>query len=383
MRICLVVEYYYPHVGGAERLFQNLAEGFVKRGHQCHVVTTMVEGTEAEQTLGGVHIHRVRVPRGIERYAFMVAALPKAIRYARLSDVVQTTTYTAAPTAWVAARAVKRPVVLYVHEVIGRRWTSLGLNPLVAPLYRRFEDFVLALPFDAFMCNSQSTLKDAIAHGIDRQRLHFAYPGIDHNIFNPEEAAAHHQSIRRELGLDERFIYLYFGRPGPTKGVEYLVRAIPLIKERIADATALLILSKSPRSGYEQINRIIDELDIVRGRDVVVMDPVAVERLPFYIKAADCVVVPSLTEGFGSTCAEACAMQVPVVATKAGALPEVVSGRYVLVEPANPQAIAEGVERVYRREYNISEPRRFCWDDTVTAHLRLYESLIKGYGRKG
>ena len=47
---------------------------------------------------------------------------------------------------------------------------------------------------------------------------------------------------------------------------------------------------------------------------IVLINSVLRKELPNYIKAADCVVVPSLTEGFGFCAAEACAMGKPVVA---------------------------------------------------------------------
>jgi D-inositol-3-phosphate glycosyltransferase len=83
-----------------------------------------------------------------------------------------------------------------------------------------------------------------------------------------------------------------------------------------------------------------------------------------------------LSEGFGFTCVEACAMQRPVVATTAGSLPEVVSGQYVLVEPGSAEALAEGVVRISRNEYQRSEEKRFLWEDHVKRHEEKYRELI-------
>ncbi len=377
MRICFVLEYYYPHVGGAERLFQNLAEGLVRKGHHCDVVTVRLPGTPAEEVVGGVHIHRVLVPQKGDRYWFTLFALPQVWKYTKRADIVQTTTYNGAPPAWLSAKARGKPVVLFVHEVIGKRWHLLGIGTVMSLMYRAFENLILSLPFDAFMCNSKSTLEDAKNWGVKEEKLFFAYPGIDHTIFDPSKNGKRREEIRKTLGVEEKFVYLYFGRPGFTKGIDYLVRAIPLIKRRIPDSVALLILAKRPEKGFERVASLIDELGLKRGEDVLILDPLPVEELPYYIKASDCVVVPSLTEGFGFTCVEACTMEVPVVASSAGSLPEVVSGRFVLVEPASPQALAEGVEKVYHGEYNSTEKRLFLWDDMVNAHIELYERLLK------
>ena len=81
--------------------------------------------------------------------------------------------------------------------------------------------------------------------------------------------------------------------------------------------------------------------------DVVLSKSVPYNFLPEQIMASDCVVVPSLSEGFGFSAVEACAMGKPVVVSNVASLPEVVSGQYVLVEAKNPKAIAKGVVQVF------------------------------------
>ena len=81
---------------------------------------------------------------------------------------------------------------------------------------------------------------------------------------------------------------------------------------------------------------------------IILLKPVPRSELPNYIAAADCIVIPSLSEGFGLTAAEACAMRKPVVASKVGSLPEIISGQYVLIEPKNSEAIADGVGKYSR-----------------------------------
>jgi len=95
-----------------------------------------------------------------------------------------------------------------------------------------------------------------------------------------------------------------------------------------------------------------------------------------YVGNADCAVVPSLSEGFGFTAAEACALGIPVVATTAGSLPEVVSGEHVLVEPADPRSLADGVVRVACGEADYRDPVDFRWEDAVDKYLATYRLLV-------
>ena len=65
------------------------------------------------------------------------------------------------------------------------------------------------------------------------------------------------------------------------------------------------------------------------------------EELRALLRAVDCVVVPSLAEGFGFSTIEAAAMGKPVIASDAGSLPEVVSGKHLFFSSKNHLDLAE------------------------------------------
>jgi glycosyltransferase involved in cell wall biosynthesis len=69
-------------------------------------------------------------------------------------------------------------------------------------------------------------------------------------------------------------------------------------------------------------------------------------------------------------------MEKPVVASNTTSLPEVVSGRYVLVEPGNAKAIAEGVEKVYRCKVEENDKKIFSWDKCVDVYLKVYQEAM-------
>lgn len=376
MKILFVIEYYHPHIGGLERLFARLAEGLVGAGHSVDVVTCRLPGTEAEEVIGGVKVHRVAVPKAGDRYWFTIAALPKAIKYAKGADVVHTTTYNGAFPAWLSSKITGTPAVITILEVVGSNWQQTGVSPFMARLFSGLERLVLALPFDRFVGISRSTVGALEAHGIDSGKLSLIYPGIDYTLFDPGDSKKKAARIREERGIPEdSFVYMFYGRPGYVKGVEHLLRAIPLIKERIPNSLPFLILSNKPREGRQRVDRLINELKLEVGSDIIVSEPVGESELPGYLLSSDCVVVPSLGEGFGFTCVEACTMGRPVVASNVASLPEVIFGRYVLVEPANPGEIAGGVEKVYRKDFTESEAKVFKWDGTVGMHEELYRGL--------
>ena len=60
MRICFILDYYYPHMGGVEYLFKNLAEGLCREGHEITVLTRHLPGSPHKETINKVTIYRVR-----------------------------------------------------------------------------------------------------------------------------------------------------------------------------------------------------------------------------------------------------------------------------------------------------------------------------------
>jgi glycosyltransferase involved in cell wall biosynthesis len=377
MKACFIIEYYYPNVGGAEVLFQRLAEGLVEAGHTCHVVTCRLPDTKKHETINGVHIHRVRVPKLGDRFWFIFLSFFAGWKYASKADIIHTRIYTGAFAAWLLSKVHKKRVVNQVFEVMGKKWYEINLNPIAAFSYRVLESLVFFLPFDSYFCISKNTMKLLIDRRVPPQKLCLIYPGIDYDLFDSGKNGERGKEIRNQMGLGkEDFLYTFYGRPGFTKGVEYLVRSVPYVKESIPSSRLLLILSRRPERGYQRILELIQKLELKDGQDVILMDSVPREELPWYIQASDCVVVPSLSEGFGFTCVEACTMKVPVVSTDAGALPEVIFGRHVIVRQGDPVALARGIEKIYHREYTLSKDKVYSWKDAVKNCVKAYEHLI-------
>lgn len=374
MKIVFVCEYYPPHIGGVEIVFNQLAQGLAKEGHDCHVVTCKLPGTSDYEEIEQVKIHRVKVPSKGDRYWFTFLAIPKVFTLAKGVDLIHTTTFNGAFPAWVVSKLLRKKCVITVHEVWCPLWTSLAhMSWFSAQLHQFLERAIISLPFDKHISISKYTRDRLRSSGIKDEKSAIIYNGIDYELFNPSRADG--EKIRKKLQLESEFIYMYYGRPGASKGLEYLILAIPIISKEIPNSRSLLILANDPKERYEHIKRMINDLNI--EDKVVFLAPVPRDELPSYIEAADCVVIPSLSEGFGFTAGEACAMEKPVVASNVASLPEVVSGKYVLVEPRNPEAIAKGVEKVYRGETENSRRKIFSWDECVRKYLKVYEGVLE------
>ncbi len=371
--VVFVVEYYHPHVGGGETLFQFLAEGLAQRGMDVTIVTAHLPGTARRQRFNGVQIHRVLAPRYGRRHWFSFLAVPSVWSLIKVGTVIHTNTHNGVFPAWIASRMRGAPAVMTVYEVFGHRWRQLdGMSRTSARLFHTFERIALRLPFHHHVCISHATEQELDREYPDnRRRTVVIYPGVDADPMDVRSCAV--VALRSSLGCAGRFVTLYFGRPGYSKGLSYLIASWQRVLAAIPDAVLLLLLADEPRGLFDEA--VAQLAPFMDAGQALILNSVPRRELPTYIGAADCVVVPSLSEGFGFSAAEACMLGRPVVATTGGALPEVVSGRYVLVPPRDPDAIARGIVQVWRGEELRSEIRRFSWDHAIEQHLRLYAAL--------
>lgn len=371
MRILFVIENYLPHIGGVEVVFKNLAEGLAAKGHDVSIITHQPKNTKRYEELNGVKIHRISCLQS--RYLFSFLAIPKAIMHARKADIVHTTTFNGALPAWIASKLARKKCAITVHEVwIGkwREYTNMGKPEAWA--HNLLERLIYILPFDKYIAVSNSTRNQLLSIGKKEQKTTTIYNALDYKHFNGKNHRG--KDIRREHQLEDAFVCLTYGRAGPSKGLEYAIKAIPLIN--VPKLKYVLILSKDRQYllRLRKIKALIKKLQI--ENKVILLEPVPHKELPSYIKAANCVIVPSLSEGFGYTAAEACALGVPVVATNTTSLPEVISGKYILVSPKSSEEIATAVERVHNKKYTKTPLKRFELEDNIKGYMKVYEELL-------
>ncbi|MBU1622047.1 MAG: glycosyltransferase family 4 protein, partial [Nanoarchaeota archaeon] len=349
MKILFVCENYLPHIGGVEIVFKTLAEGLIKKGHQVNLVTHQLKNTKKFEIINGVKVHRI--PCFDSRYLFTFLSIPKIIKLAQKADLIHTTTFNGAPPAWLVSKIKNKPCLLTVHEVWVNQWQQITeMSKTKATFHNFLEKLIYKLKFTKYIAVSNSTKNQLVNLRIPETKITVIHNGIDYNHWNPSKYDRN--KIRNQLNLQHNFVYLFHGRPGTSKGLIYLIKAVPLISKLIPNSKLLAIVSKDPayKKNYQKIIKLIKKLKI--ENQIILHNPVNYQELPRYIKAADCVIVPSLAEGFGFSAAEACAMNVPIIASNTTSLPEVVSGKYILVPSKNSKAIAQAVHSVSKEEYN-------------------------------
>ena len=378
VKILFVIENYLPNIGGVEVVFRNLAEGLVKKGHSATVITHRMKGTAKEETINNVKVKRIGCLGS--RYLFTFLSLPAAVAEAEKADIVHTTTFNGFFPAWVAAKLSRKPLVATIHEAWVGKWREYaGFNWLKAALHDLAERLIYLLPaVDRYVAVSNSTRRQLLNLG--KNNTVTVYNGVDYGHFNPRKHDG--SAIRKKYSLQKNYVLLVYGRPGPSKGMEYAIEAMKEISQKMPKARMMLMLSrdKQYQRKYSQLLRLIKKLQIEDA--IINIAPVPHQELPKYIKSADCVIVPSISEGFGYTAAEAAAMGKTVIASNTTSLPEVVSGKHILVEPKNSHEIAAAVESASRSGCHTTNQKRFTVEENVSGYIAVYGELLQRFKSK-
>jgi glycosyltransferase involved in cell wall biosynthesis len=197
---------------------------------------------------------------------------------------------------------------------------------------------------DAALAHSQCTLAELREQcGFPAERLYrLGYP-IDLARFSPGQGPS---LLRRRLGLQEASILLFVGRVAPNKRVGLLVEALHHLRDLTPPVHALIVGDTSDlyQEQAQRCRQRAMELGVADRLHWLGQLPDA--DLPDAYRAADVLAMPSLGEGFGMPVIEAMACGVPVVAARAGALPETVGDAGLTFTPDDSKDLARQVRRV-------------------------------------
>jgi len=177
---------------------------------------------------------------------------------------------------------------------------------------------------------------------------------------------------------------LFFGRLMPHKGLDVLIRAFPMVKDRIPGAK--LLIAANPVESFSRYERLIAQLGPVK--DIIVhLGFVPQEDLGTYFCAADVVALPYIQAYHSAVLHTAYTFGRPVVTTATGGLPgDVEEGKSgFVVPPRNEEALAEAIgtlladveKRNEMGQYacHLAETK-YAWPRIAKATLDVYRVAV-------
>jgi glycosyltransferase involved in cell wall biosynthesis len=348
-RVCILTETYLPEVGGGERQAELLAGGLARHGYEVHLLTRRSRaGSPARERVGAAIVHRLP-PAGaghLKKWGLVVTALPRLLRLARRSDAILVCGFRVLGIpAVVAARLARCPCWLKADslgELSGsffhRGLAELGAGPRSA-LFR----VLLALrnhllrSADGFVAISSAVEEELVAAGVPPSRIRRIPNGVDVERFSQVARAARH-ALRLRLDLPpEGRIVVYTGRLVAYKGLPLLLHAFRGLAQ-VRDDLHLVLVGPGGLD-VDNCEAGLRAFVDAAGLASRVRFTGAVAAVEPWLQAADVFVLPSEQEAFGASLLEAMACGLPVVATRAGGLRDLVrDGENGLVIAAGDEA---------------------------------------------
>jgi alpha-1,3-rhamnosyl/mannosyltransferase len=226
---------------------------------------------------------------------------------------------------------------------------------------------------DHVLADSASTRDDIAKHFSIRSERISVVPLAADESFKPLPSAEV-QRVLADWGLVPDGYLLFMGTIEPRKNLLRLLQAAELAGNRAGP----LVLAGADGWGSDEVARRIQSLR--RAGRLTYLGYVPDEARPALINGARGFVYPSLYEGFGLPVLEAMACGVPVLASNVSSLPEVVGSAGLMVDPADVDAIAQGMVRLWedealRRELStrgLQQAAGFSWETTAKQTLKAY-----------
>lgn len=269
-------------------------------------------------------------------------------------------------------RWFNKPVVVTLRGTIQVHSRSRIRRALVLTCLRR-ADGVLAV--------SEWMKARAVALGIPAEKIQVVRNGVDTVRFRPLPA----QEARVELGLPtDRRILVSVAHLVELKGFHRVIDLLPRLLESFPDLLYVIVGGPTYGEAYE---RRLRRLVASRGLSdhVFLAGGQLHERIPLWLNASDVFCLATRTESFGNVFLEAMACGKPVVATRAGAIPEVVDSDDVgiLVESGDQDGMVAALTEALRRDWDSARIRRHAeqqtWDHVAKRVLGYWVEALRSF----
>jgi glycosyltransferase involved in cell wall biosynthesis len=302
IQVPMIIQSYYPVIGGAERQLAALAPLLQARGVEVCVLTRRYPGLAAKEIVDGIPVFRLPAsgPKPVAALSFTLAAL-------------------------VLLKKIK-PDLIHAHELLSPTTTAmlgktLWHTPTIATVLGggdrgdlskvnrgksgKFRALQISQQVDAFIVLSREIDRELAEIGVPPGRRHFIPNGVDTHYYFPL-SPSQKRALRVTLGIPDGPMIVYTGRFEPEKRLNDLIQIWPQIKARYPDASLVLV---GTGSQLQALKEQATEGVIFAGRTDNVLP---------YLQSADAFVLPSAREGMSNSLLEAMATSLPVIVTSVG-----------------------------------------------------------------
>lgn len=357
-------------------------------GYEVHVIARRSPGQVSNEKVRGVEIHRVGSP-------FNVTALDLSLRLTRgEKDWVFHPHATSGIFLNVTRKCLPTPLVCHSHGTsrshdvpIKVEGSEVKATPSGGGMaFHMLREKMLWSSADRLLVVSRAVMRDVTElYGVNPEKIRVVYNGVDATRFSPTGGGGLPSQI---ANLEAKRIILFVGHFGLRKGIFYAIRAMKQVRAEFPEAH-LVCVGGTPawlgKNDYVQVLKSEMQRDGVED-SVTLLDAVKNTELAEFYRHSEIFVLPTYYEAFPKVVVEAMACGKPVVATRTGGIPELVSEGETgfLVPFGSPEAVsARLIALLGDRELRAAMGRRgretvekqFTWNAVAERIRTVYDEL--------
>lgn len=350
-----------PHesTGGIERYIINLISHYKNRSDSTiHLIlpTTNKSRVEKEGNVTIYHDRNFAIPRESGRHQKEIAKnarlfsilVGNIIKDKKIDIICSENLISGLPAVYslllnMIASLHKTPLVLRLH--------SFATTDLQVELINQ-------LMWSKISCVSQSVTGDCFQKGTDIDTLSTHYLGVNTQEFNNEHYL--NRTLKKQLVMDDNAkIILTATRiiRGTKnilqeKGVVNLIKAFSKIYSRYPTLYLVIAVANPPENLKNEFNEsykmLLGYIKLHSIEKQTIVKTFRLQDMPGVYKESDVFVLPSENETFGQVFIEAMSCGIPVIGTKVGGIPEIISDSYngYLVQPDDASILAQRIEKL-------------------------------------
>ena len=375
MKIAIVCTYYPfpPSVGGVETIVRGVATELAKRGYEIHIITTPLDVTTQKPVTSldieereEVIIHKLKPSKIKIGYARILQGLKEEI--ARIKpDIVHA--HNLHPHLFQLAKWKRNFTYKLIAEL---HHPAMELDFLVQKIMFPFATIALkhvSIEVDAFITHTQIERSWLVNRGIKNHKIHIVrLPGIAPKLLEIPPVN------------NPTYDIIYIGRIVRRKGLHILIKALHKIREKINEIKATVAGPADPVYLKDLMEMV---LRFGLRHAIEFKGLVSEDQKYKLLRHHKIFVLPSIKDYTPNVILEAQALGTPVVATKVGAIHELLIDKHtgILVDPNNPKNLAKTIINLLHNEdlriIMSIKAREYAKNFTIDKTINKLEEIYK------
>jgi len=376
MKILMMTDYFYPHIGGVEKVVLDLSSRLVAHGHEVMVLTLNIPQTKEEETFHGIKIVRLNAfdfskVIGLQgAISVKIFSKLKKILNEFKPDIIHTHNHFFFTTL-IGMLVKKRHNISTITTIHNGSLKDIpGRMSVFIKIYEKIICRLINNNSDIVIVGSQNLYENAKKLGIDSKKIVIIPNAVDLTFFRQN----------RTYSNEPRKV-IFVGRLFSLKGPQLLIEAARLVIKKIPD-TEFFIVGDGPLR--EKLVNMVKRYNL--SKNVVFCGELTDVRKK--MKDSDLYVRPSLLEGFPYGVLEAMASGLPVIATKIGGTADLLTHEKTgyFVKPGNVNELANSMIDLLSNSNKLKTiainglelvEKKFSWDILYNEYENFYHNLLK------